>query len=239
MTDPYTESTRRQRSRMPAFAKVVLVAGGLFAVAIVALAVFGIALARKMADELLEIREPLFAAVEMDGAAAEALAEMAEAFIGEEVRITQASLAEGALTLRHDGQGANIRIDLSGLKDRGSSAEAGLGEYAKRIPNWVPVPPDASVRKHLFSVETDKATLGGVVLGSRSDGRSVYDWYRERLPRLGLGISKSQTRWDVARKRGVIRARSEGLVRDRELFAMVADQGERGSSIVLMHKVAR
>ena len=295
MTDPYTEATRNERSGIPTFAKVILVAGGLFAAAFVTLAVVGIIYARKMADEWMEYSETMFEDLEMDATTAEAVANMAEAFIGDEVQITQADFDGSALTLRHQGQGGDFHIDLSDLEDWASEMETflereiengvvvegatdesggwltvrrrngrtilemrgdedggtlrirgprtdtriGLGDDAKRIPNWVPIPPDASVRKHLFSGETDKATFGGVALTVESDGRSVYDWYRDNLPEAGLGTSKSQMHWDVRRKRGKIFARSDGLTRDREMFVLVWDNGERGSSVVLMHKVER
>ena len=47
MSDPYTEATRHERRGLPTFAKVVLVAGGLFAATLVAVAVVGAVFARK------------------------------------------------------------------------------------------------------------------------------------------------------------------------------------------------
>ena len=232
MTDPYTEATRNDRRGMPTFLKVILVTGGLFAAAFVTLAVVGIIYARKMADEWVDYSETMFEDLELDATTAAAVANMAEAFIGDEVQITQADFDGSALTLRHSGQDGDFHIDLSDLEDWASDMETflereiengvviegagdesggwlrvsrrngrtilemrgdedggtlsirgprtdtriGLGDDANRIPNWVPVPPDASVRKHLFSGETDKATFGA----RRTQGR------RGRQERLRL-----------------------------------------------------
>ncbi|MYB07241.1 MAG: hypothetical protein F4Y24_12900 [Gemmatimonadetes bacterium] len=295
MTDPYTEATRNERRGIPTFVKVILVTGGLFAAAFVTLAVVGIIYARKMADEWVDYSETMFEDLELDATTAEAVANMAEAFIGDEVQITQADFDGSALTLRHSGQGGDFHIDLSDLEDWASEMETflereiengvviegagdesggwlrvsgrngrnilemrgdedggtlrirgprtdtrlGLGDDATRIPSWVPIPPDASVRKHLFSGDTDEATFGGVALKVDADGRSVYDWYTDNLPNAGFGVSRSQMHWDDRRKRGKIFARTDGLTQDRELFVLVGDSGERGSSVVLMHKVER
>ena len=295
MTDPYREATHHERRGIPTFAKVILVTGGLFAAALLTIAVVGAIYARKMAEEWVEHSETVFERLEMDASTAEVVANMAEAFIGDEVQIDQADFDGSALTLRHGGQDDHFQIDLSdlegwasemetllereiekGVRIEGATDESGgwltvsrrngrtilemrgdenggtlsirgprtdarveLGDAADRIPNWVPIFPDASVRKHLFSGETDKASFGGVALKADADGRSVYDWYTDNLPDAGLGVSKSQMHWDVRRKRGKIFARSDGLTRDRELSILVWDNGERGSSVVLMHKVER
>lgn len=102
MSDPYTEATRRERKRIPTFAKVILVAGGLFAAAFVTLAVVGLLYARKMADDWTAHSDEAFADVEIDAGAAEALADVFEG---------------AALTLQGEVSHGEIHIDLTDLDE--------------------------------------------------------------------------------------------------------------------------
>ena len=294
MTDPYTEATRHERRGLPTFAKVILVAGGLFAATILTVVVVGMIYARKMADEWTERLDTAFESVEVDATTAEAVANMAEAVLGEEMQFGEADLDVSSLTLRGEAGLGDIRVDLSGLDEwvadmetvieqaiedgvslEGETDESGgwitvrrrngrsilelrhdegggsvkvygprtdtrigLGDEADKIPEWVLVFPDARVDKHLFSGDSRKASFGGVALSADADGKSVFDWYTDNLPGAGL-VSASRSHWDARRKKGKIFARSEGLSRNREIFVLVWDKEEGGSSFVLMHKVER
>lgn len=250
MSDPYTEATRRERKRIPTFAKVILVAGGLFAAAFVTLAVVGLLYARKMADDWMAHSDEAFADVEIDAGAAEALADVFEGTAltlqGEVIRIEGATDESGGwLTVR--GRDGNTIVELRGRGEGGSLRIGGksmktwvdLGDEAGRIPSWVPLFPDARVQRHLFSGDSRKGSFGGVLLVADAEARSVYDWYAENLSRAGLEPAKARMHWDARKKRGRIMARSDNLDRNRQLLALVSENEDRGTSLMLIHGVER
>lgn len=117
MSDPYEEATRHDRSRLPAFVKVILVGGGLFAAALVTLAVVGLIFARKMADELVEQTDVVLEEMSFEASPAETFANMAEAFLGDELTMVETNGAEQSVTLRLADQSEEINIDFSDLGD--------------------------------------------------------------------------------------------------------------------------
>lgn len=294
MTDPYTEATRHERRRLPTFAKVILVAGGLFAATLVTAAVVGMIFARKAFEEFETPPAEAFADLETLADLAEVLGAEADVFAsdlewtrgdleqlvialqdarnGSDIDIDLADIAEWVSELetlieeaveegvRIEGRahGSGGRITLSGRDGRtvfemrgdekggvlkihgpGTDTRIGLGDDAAEIPEWVSVFPDARVARHLLSGDSRKGSFGAVALKADADARSVYDWYRDNLPGAGLGMSMSRMQWDHRRERGEIHARSDGLARERELFVLVWENDEGGTSLFLMHKVDR
>ncbi len=124
MSDPYEEATRHDRRRLPTFAKVILVGGGLFAAALVTLAVVGLIFARKMADDFIEGADVTFAGMEFEATPAETFANMAESFLGEELAFVETDGADQSVTLRLADQTDDIHIDFS---DLGNWLEEGIG----------------------------------------------------------------------------------------------------------------
>ncbi len=124
MSDPYEEATRHARRRLPTFAKVILVGGGLFAAALVTLAVVGLIFARKMADDFIEGADVTFAGMEFEATPAETFANMAESFLGEELAFVETDGADQSVTLRLADQAEDIHIDFS---DLGNRLEEGIG----------------------------------------------------------------------------------------------------------------
>ena len=124
MSDPYEEATRHDRRRLPTFAKVILVGGGLFAAALVTLAVVGLIFARKMADDFIEGADVTFAGMEFEATPAETFANMAESVLGEELAFIETDGADQSVTLRLADQADDIRIDFS---DLGNWLEEGIG----------------------------------------------------------------------------------------------------------------
>ena len=97
MTDPYREATRHERRGIPTFAKVILVTGGLFAAALLTIAVVGAIYARKMAEEWTT--EDEFEAV------------------FEEMEFVEPDWDRGEVAVRMGNQDENIHFDLSDLGD--------------------------------------------------------------------------------------------------------------------------
>lgn len=124
MSDPYEEATRHDRRRLPTFAKVILVGGGLFAAALVTLAVVGMILARKVADDFVERADVTLAEMEFEATPAETFANMAESFLGEELAFVETDGTDQSVTLRLADQADDIHIDFS---DLGDWLEDGLG----------------------------------------------------------------------------------------------------------------
>lgn len=81
MSDPYEEATRHDRNRLPTFVKVILVGGGLFAAALVTVAVVGLIFARKMAEELVEQTDVVLEEMSFEASPAETFANLAESVL--------------------------------------------------------------------------------------------------------------------------------------------------------------
>lgn len=124
MSDPYEEATRHDHRRLPTFAKVILVGGGLFAAALVTLVVVGMVYGRKMADEFVERADVTFAGMEFEATPAETFANMAESFLGEELAFVESDGEDQSVTLRLANQSDDIHIDFS---DLGDLLEDGIG----------------------------------------------------------------------------------------------------------------
>ncbi len=94
MSDPYTEATRHERKRMPAFAKVFLVVGGLVATALVTVVVIAVIFVKRQVEEFAHHWEDpaAFEFASSDATTAEAVANAAEALFGDEVQISASDL---------------------------------------------------------------------------------------------------------------------------------------------------
>lgn len=159
MTDPYTEATRHERRGLPTFAKVILVAGGLLAATLVTIAVVGVIYARKAADDWIDRFETAFEDMELDGTTAEAVANMAETVLGDELQIAEGDFGASALTLRGEANGADFDIDLSGLDEWVSDMETLIEQGI-----------EDGVR---IEGETDES--GGWITVRRTNGRGILE----------------------------------------------------------------
>ncbi len=117
MSDPYEEATRHDRRRLPTFAKVILVGGGLFAAVLVTLVVVGMVYGRKMADDFMERGEFTLEEMNFEASPAETFANLAESVLGEDLEFVEAGEDGRLLTLRMANQDEAIHIDFSELEE--------------------------------------------------------------------------------------------------------------------------
>lgn len=103
MSDPYREATRHSRSRgMPTFAKVALIVGGLFIVLVSVLVLIGLAVAKRIADEIGDFGEE----------PAATLANMMER-LGTDVSVVSTNEDEGTVVLRVGSSDELVTVDVS------------------------------------------------------------------------------------------------------------------------------
>ena len=123
MSDPYEEATRHDRRRLPTFAKVILVGGGLFAAVLVTLVVVGMMYGRKMAEDFMERDDFALEEMDFEASPAETFANLAESMLGEDLEFVEAGEDGRLLTLRLANQDEAIHVDFSEL---GEWLEGGL-----------------------------------------------------------------------------------------------------------------
>ncbi len=180
MSDPYTEATRHERRGPPTFAKVVLVAGGLFAATLVAVAVVGAVFARKA------VLEADLETMEFETTTTETFANMAETVFGSDVTVVGSDFEQGTITLRAVGGGGDFDIDL-----------ADLGEWLSEVEAIIEQGIEEGIR---IEGETDESREW--ITLSRRNGRTILDLRgNERGGVLTPGASTTGTR-TTSRGRG-------------------------------------
>ena len=117
MSDPYEEATRHDRRRLPTFAKVILVGGGLFAAVLVTLVVVGMVYGRKMAEDFMERNEFTLEEMNFEASPAETFANLAESVLGEDLEFVEAGEDGRLLTLRMANQDEAMHIDFSEMEE--------------------------------------------------------------------------------------------------------------------------
>ena len=210
MSDPYKEAARRHRSRgKSAFARVALVLGGLLAVGVTA----AVVVLEWVSDGVGN-----FAA-----RPAETFAEMAGK-LGSDVTVVSTDKDRGRVVLRVGDEGQLVTVDLT-------RAAADRGEASQPLPDWVPVYPETSEGRRLFSAGTGDRSYGGAAFMTGATVQEVLDWYKEALDGM---TSSMTTMWFGTGDR---RARIEAVVRGgehREIFVQIGEDEEDGKGIFVV-----
>ena len=103
MSDPYREATRHSRSSGRAtFARVALIVGGLFVALVTVLVMIGLAVAKRISDEIGDFGEEPVAT----------LANMMDK-LGADVTVVSTNEDEGTVVLRVGGDGELVTVDVS------------------------------------------------------------------------------------------------------------------------------
>ena len=155
MSDPYREATRHTRSSgRSTFARVALIVGGLFVVLVTALVMIGLAVAKRIADEIGNIGEEPVAT----------LANMMDK-LGADVTVVSTNEDEGTVVLRVGSGEELVTVNVSEASELDREAAADPDQEADR----------ASVR---FDGEAGES--GGIVRVDTKSGRTTVELRGDR-----------------------------------------------------------
>ena len=156
MSDPYREATRHGRSSgMPTFAKVALIVGGLFIVLVTVLVLIGLAVAKRISDEIGNFSEE----------PAATLANMMEK-LGTDVTVVSTNEDEGEVVLRVGSGGELVTVDIAETSEpdqEGGEPDRQAGEPDQEAAR-------VSVR---FDGEADES--GGILRVDTESGRTTVE----------------------------------------------------------------